>query len=333
MQRSQSPPRSSTAAPSRTRYSRARSRLLPVVFLTPVPIALVGTACDSREPAGPNPSAGATPSAAVAAASTTDSAISHEPAGFTPLAEWSFSELIPAGGAHIGRGSGITKGVWWRYNWGATESMRAVTDTGAPKSPPGGAEWIWPAGLRPGTSPGVLLVWADDHQSGYSKLYESGWIKIPSADFEVHGPSGGLKLLGLWASGARGLSDNNLVGWAAGRGSNPVKAFTLELRQQNFVTKDLVPNVDTSPRLTCGAWHHYELLMEVNDIGTANGKFKMWLDGTLTHDYDNVVYRTRAYQATFFARKWDPTWGGEGGGRKQRTDRLRIDHLYLSGVR
>jgi hypothetical protein len=73
--------------------------------------------------------------------------------------------------------------------------------------------------------------------------------------------------------------------------------------------------------------------MEINTIGKADGKFRMWWNGVKTHDYSNVVWRTATYPAKFFARNWSPVWGGSGGGSKTRDDRLWVDHLYISGVK
>jgi hypothetical protein len=73
--------------------------------------------------------------------------------------------------------------------------------------------------------------------------------------------------------------------------------------------------------------------MEINTLGQANGKFKMWVDGIMTHNYSNVVWRTTAYPAKFFGRKIDPVWGGTGGSAKTRTDRVIFDHIYISGMK
>ena len=112
-----------------------------------------------------------------------------------------------------------------------------------------------------------------------------------------------------------------------------VTKFTFELRQQNIVTRNLYPNVDTRALFTCGTWHRYEILMEINSIGQANGKFQMWWNGIKTHNYTNVVYRTSTYPAKFFGRKLDPVWGGAGGSNKTRQAKILFDHIYISGVK
>jgi hypothetical protein len=179
----------------------------------------------------------------------------------------------------------------------------------------------------------MVSMWTSTSGTEYSKVYESGWVKIPSSNFEMHGPSYGLKMFGLWASGRKPGPNSQIVGWASGVGTNPVSAFKFVLKQQDFVLRNLLPNVDTRALFTAGKWHRYELLMETNTIGQANGKFKMWWNGVMTHNYSNVVYRTATYPAKFFGRKWDPVWGGAGGPSKSRDDYLLVDHVYISGVR
>ena len=74
--------------------------------------------------------------------------------------------------------------------------------------------------------------------------------------------------------------------------------------------------------------------MTINDIGVANGTLKVWINGTQTHNYSNVVWRTSDAPSLFFGRMWDPTWGGNGNvPNKSRNDFLWIDHVYISAVR
>jgi hypothetical protein len=167
----------------------------------------------------------------------------------------------------------------------------------------------------------------------YSKIYESGWVKIPSADFEQHGPSMGLKMFGFWAVGQRGAANNQLIGSVHGGTCTICSSFKFLLLQQNYIWRNLWPNVYTAKVFTPGKWHRYEILMEINEIGKANGKFQMWWNGVKTHSYTDVMYRTSQYPAKFFYRKWDPTWGGAGGPNKQRDDYLLVDHLYISGMK
>jgi hypothetical protein len=256
--------------------------------------------------------------------------LTNQPSGFSRIAEWASSSMMPLNTC-VTSGYGVLAGKWCRwYNSGGTT---AYSDGTAPKSSAGTLRFKFPKGLSPGASYGMVSMWTPTSGTEYSKVYESGWVRIPSSNFEMHGPSYGLKMFGLWASGRKPGPNSQIVGWASGVGTNPVSAFKFVLKQQDFVLRNLLPNVDTRALFTAGKWHHYELLMETNTIGQANGKFKMWWNGVMTHNYSNVVYRTATYPAKFFGRKWDPVWGGAGGPSKSRDDYLLVDHVYISGVR
>jgi hypothetical protein len=256
--------------------------------------------------------------------------LTNQPSGFSPIAEWAATSMMPMSTGATS-GYGVISGKW--YRWYNSNGTGSHSDGAAPKSSSGTLRFRLPAGMKPGSSYGMISGWSTTSGAEYAKVYESGWIKIPSSNFEVHGPSAGVKMLGFWAVGAKGTAGNQLFGWARGIGTNPVTKFTMELRQQNIVTRNLVPNVDTRALFTAGPWHRYEILMEINSIGSANGKFQMWWNGIKTHNYTNVVYRTSAYPAKFFGRKLDPIWGGAGGSNKSREDRILFDHLYMSGVK
>jgi hypothetical protein len=89
--------------------------------------------------------------------------------------------------------------------------------------------------------------------------------------------------------------------------------------------------VNTGKVLRAGPWQRWELQLELNTIGSANGVLKMWVDGVLVMDYRDVVFVTADYPAGFYSYKWNPTWGGMGGTRT-RDDAIDFDHVYLSGI-
>lgn len=257
-------------------------------------------------------------------------AVTNQPSGFSPIAEWAATAMIPISTCAASN-YGITSGRWCR--WYSSTGTGLATDAAGPKTPSGVLQFRLPRGMTPGGSYGMVSMWSTTQGQEYSKIYESGWIKIPSSNFEMHAPSAGLKMLGLWGVGKKGYSNNQLVGWTAGVGTNPVSAFLFELRvHQDIKTQTLRPNVGNQ-LFTAGKWHQYEMLMEINSLGQANGKFQMWWDGIKTHNYSNVVYRTYTYPAKFFGRKIDPVWGGNGGSNKSREDRVWFDHVYISGVK
>jgi hypothetical protein len=108
-------------------------------------------------------------------------------------------------------------------------------------------------------------------------------------------------------------------------------SFNLEFRQQNNVGRNIPQNVDVSKVFTIGPWHHFELVLELNNPGQANGTLKWWVDGGLIMDYSDVTYIIPGATSGFQGFKIDPVWGGMGGTRT-RDDYMQVDHLYVSGV-
>ncbi len=84
--------------------------------------------------------------------------------------------------------------------------------------------------------------------------------------------------------------------------------------------------------MTTGSWHHWEAVLELNDISRANGVFRMWVDGNRVIDYSDVTYVTTETPYGFNLWKWNPTWGGGNNVRRTRQDFVQIDDVYLSGI-
>jgi hypothetical protein len=332
------PPEAQPFAGCRTAASQRRrsgSRLLVFLFG-------LAAACQADDPTGADlTTAAAEPVDAtttgtdlnsdVAPSFAVSTALTNQPSGFSRIAEWAASSMMPLS-TYATSGYGVLSGKWAR--WYKSSGTSGKSDASAPKTSSGTLQFTWPAGLSPGTAAGGVTGWATTDGTEYSKIYESGWVKIPSSSFEVHGPSLGLKMFGFWAVGNKQNSGgaNQLIGWTQAT-TNPATKLRFVLMQQNFITRNLWPNVNTGYLFIPGTWHRYEILMEINSIGSANGKFQMWWNGTKTHNYTNVTYRTSTYPAKFFARKWIPIWGGAGGPNKSRTDNLLVDHIYISGVK
>ncbi|HEU4648214.1 MAG TPA: hypothetical protein VFS33_04080 [Gemmatimonadales bacterium] len=256
----------------------------------------------------------------------------NQPAAFAPIAENGFDGALPDGGQSCSD-FGILHGCWSRYS----SQVNVVQDGSAPQSPGSALEYTWPAGLPIGTSAGSVNGWdgsngGDLSRSEYSQIYESAWFKLEGADFEA--PDAGMKLLGFWGVGQAG-DGNRVANQVYGMIPGGVRsAFTVDIRQQGPVSRSMTPNRNDAPLIVVGQWTRYEVYMKLNDIGRANGVLKVWINGKLTHDYSDVTWRTPEAPSGFFGRRWDPTWGGMGNpSHKTRTDRMLVDHIYISGAR
>lgn len=260
----------------------------------------------------------------------------HEPPDHVPIAEHAFDTLPPAPPPGACAGPGIEAGCWFTHDPGG--NLSAVSEPGAPKSPPGVLEVRYRAGVEAGAGVGLFQGWEDRGQHAnteYRALYESGWVRVPGPDFEMN--AAGVKFLGYVGVGRSGgealptqvyfFSDNlPHTGEAEVR-----QATNLAVVQQGHQDRRLDQNVVSEPLFTFGAWHHYEILMTLNDPGRANGTVRLWLDGRLILDHADVRWRDAANPSGFWGRRWDPIWGGAGGGPKTRADHLQIDHVYMSG--
>jgi len=259
-----------------------------------------------------------------------------QPSGYRAFAENAFSQLPPNAGL-----AGA---------WSVTGGNLSITgDPSAPKSPGAVLEFRFPRGTSVGSSVGMLEGWdrtTDGHAVQYREVYETGWFKIPRADFETPGP--GMKLLGYWGVGQAGTGKvpNQIYAVLRGNseGTSLMSSWALDIRQQNNVDRSMPANRSTKP-IRAGVWQRYAIQMVLNDVDVPNGILRVWLDNgdgtglTLTHEYTDVEYRTSAANSAdgrdsrsgFYGRRWDPIWGGIGGAAKSRADYLWVDHIYLSG--
>ena len=259
----------------------------------------------------------------------------HEPAGYVRISELDGSTVPPDPG-------GILAGDWTSWTWGGgAEGRDIVLEPSAPASPEAVFQFTFPTGLEVGSSRAVLQGWdASPAASDYPAFYEAGCFRTVGADLEVPGP--GMKLLGYWGYG--GFAENHipaqLIGWIDGIGADTtgtIASRSIAFLQQGtdgasgYTSRRLDPNVDGSKRWQAGQWHQYEIEAVQNDVDTANGILRFWLDGVLTHEHTDVVYRSSTHTSGFFGRRWDPVWGGNDDSiPKTRDDRLQVDHVYLS---
>jgi hypothetical protein len=219
-------------------------------------------------------------------------------------------------------------GNWWQ-SYGR---WSVLSDANAPTSESGVIELVIPSGASGGAGIGAFGGW-DGQRGEYRSIYGAFSFRIGGSDYENHGVRTKLVEIGYGATPGTGGAAQGVIGISGEWGNRTLaSSFKLDLATQDIVERNLSANVNTNRLLTVGPWHRIEVLMTINDIGVANGKFKMWIDGQLTHDYTDIVYRNAANPAMFWAWKHDIVWGGTGGTRT-RNDRFLWDHLYLAGMK
>jgi len=262
--------------------------------------------------------------------SSTPPSASNEPSGFTPFAIHQLSE-IPV----FGRAVGGVLGSWYAYPQGNL-NLTLRQDATAPQSPDSIISTRFYTGQPAGVGPVNWGGW-DVANTQYRKLYFSLWIKILGPDYEnqATGTKVGFIAVGRDPGGGQNELFFLLFNNTAQQGI--FSSFLMELRQQGIpqpngqIGRNLNQNVNRTMLMTAGVWHRWEAVFELNTMGQANGIFKMWIDGTQTHNYTNVTYITPTTPNGFNFFKWNPTWGGSGGTRT-RTDYMYIDHVYISGT-
>src|SRR5439155_1231742 len=106
-----------------------------------------------------------------------------------------------------------------------------------------------------------------------------------------------------------------------GTGHGLANAWNVQFKQQGSgPPRDADQNVTQSKLMTVGSWHRWEVLLQLNDTGQANGVFKWWIDGTLVLDYEDWTYITSSNPLGFYTFRFWPYWGGVGGENKTRDD-------------
>ena len=254
----------------------------------------------------------------------------NQPAGYTRIAEHNFS-AIPSG----------SNGLFgaWAYDGSANMAITTMAADSA-QSPRSVLQFTYSAGLQAGYGPGGdFFGWISTvsvpSAPEYSSIYESLYFQIVGTSFETQ--AWGVKLLGYWGVGQKytwpgGVPNQIFSRIVNGDSTRIMSSWKFQILGQNHIDWTRAQNSDTTARITAGPWHHFEAVMTLNTAADTNGVLKVWIDGHQLMNYSNVLYRTLAAASGFYGRDYHPIWGGAGGRVRSREDRLRLDHLYLSGI-
>lgn len=270
----------------------------------------------------------------------------NQPAGYFAIVGRSFNSL---GTGTSGRGSGpFPCRVGGSEGWDDAESryptVTLAQDSTAPLSGPNILRMLYPPQTVPAGqtyNPGVVqtlsFVGSTYGPRQYRKLYMRTAFKV-SANWQGHNTSTN-KLLFI-----RGVGDSRPepIIRLRGAGTDPL-VLNVDLQgsprdKRNIGTQSsLNPN---QPGATAagafavqrGQWQVVEAVLEMGTNGAANGRLRLWLNGTLTHDYADIEFEPTATSTWY----WDtihvaPTWGGQGGTINQLMW-LDFDEFFVSGA-
>ena len=225
----------------------------------------------------------------------------NEPTGMTPITERPFSV----------RG----EGGWYDQD---TPDLTIVQDASAPRSPSSIMQQRFAAGFGGGASAAVVEKGLGGK---YTTIYISYWIKY-SSNWYGHPTSAVNKQMHLWINGG-----NHVFTLAYGGGTAPLKA-EIWLQGTAGGERNLYANLGNPGTITRGKWHRWEIVLQCNTNGAANGSVEWWIDGAKIGQYYDV--RLEPITSYWEIIQWSPTWGGTGS--TVPADQFEsLDHIYISG--
>jgi hypothetical protein len=220
----------------------------------------------------------------------------NEPAGFTTVTNYTFSDTYP----YTLTGLPLSGG-WTLYNFNNGGLVSSASDPTAPQSPPLVAQYTYPVGWTAGYGNGSILY---DLATDLKEAYFGFWWKC-SNPWQNQGITNKI----LFVKGANG-SDQFFIQMD---GNNHL-VLTTEYPSDNR-------NFAGSRIITYGVWHRIEWRGNY-----ATGQMQLWLDGSVEVTASGVVFPNNT---GFHEFDFNPTWGGIGGS-KTETDYFWYNYAHLS---
>jgi hypothetical protein len=269
----------------------------------------------------------------------------NEPEGYAAIAGRRFDSKA-SGPDDRGKGTGPFKSTG-SEGWDDVEAryrnVILASDPKAPLSPPGILRFLYqpstvPAGrtYTPGTSQ-TLGIHSSRAYGGRSdrKLYLRMAFRV-SENWQGH-PTSTNKLVFVRANGAIHMEP---IIRLRGAGNGPL-ILNIDLqgspRDPRTDTGGLNPNTAGARQAGAfnvqrGQWYVLEAVFEVGTNGGRNGKLRMYLDGVLTHEYNDIEFEPSPKVRNYWEQiHIDPTWGGQGG-RINELMWLDFDDVFVSGA-
>ena len=241
----------------------------------------------------------------------------NEPPGFAQLTDEAWNALPPS--------AGDSASNWWVGE--AVANAAIIGDPTAPQSGPNILACHVPAGTHDGV--GTCVLDRDDFTQGggayYPKLYVSVWVKH-SSNWVPH-PIGSKM---LWFEHAA----QSCSGYTDVYSTFNSATMQLGVNEQNCTGRSMLANTGDPSFWTAlpyrGVWQRFEFLLVMNRGNQADGVFRMWVDGHLICDYENVRWVPNAADRHLWSGlRYSNVYGGQGGASASQYEYL--DHLYVSG--
>jgi hypothetical protein len=230
--------------------------------------------------------------------STTPSWRANEPAGLTFFNERSFNAKIENS---------------WYLEYPPDNYFTIQQDATAPVSPPNVGAALYPQGFGAGSGP----IDTEVNLSGISEVYLSFPMKL-SSNFYGCGTN---KIFFIWLAGQPAIYLK-----VDGDGSGPL-TFWIST-QSSASSADPLAVGRTVAR---NQWTNIEVYMKVNTGSNHDGIVKIWQDGTLTINVNNVEFVTAGDSHAWERVAWNPTWGGGCSGTVPADQYMWMDNAYISG--
>lgn len=225
-------------------------------------------------------------------------------------------------------------GTWTDANPYSIAGVGFGSDSAEPFSPPGCRTDRLYKGMTPGVGSGAgISGWASP-AIYYRKLYACWTYKLVETAYYAGGIYPGTKI-GFICYGNDTFAGGNsgVIDFRHDAGETWLSACQVQLLQQGNVARALVQNVDATKRFIMGSWNILEHVCLLNTLGAADGIYQQWVNGYLTTDYRDVVWRTsNAVNPFCLFRPGCLTWGGGGSASKPNDENFRTGHVYLAGI-
>jgi hypothetical protein len=209
----------------------------------------------------------------------------------------------------------------------------------APLSPAGYMRWTYWQGMSSGVSPGTAQTQGFTSSTHGGKQYKSLYFCYAfrmSSNYYAN-PTVGNKMLFLQGGMnnilfLKGKGSGNLSLQVNVQGSGPDGS----VQYQGQTLGWLAPNTASAGSTSVNAversvWHVIEGQVSLGDLDTANGSWRVWYDGVLTHEYLGIqVYSKSPGSKYLNAFQFSPTYGGGGAG-VPHTFTWDVDHVSIWG--